>query len=273
MSSIPPKKLLEIARDVAFELGLPWRMGDLGENALDACESAKPPPGNLGLPPEQADEQTHWSIRRQVEKTGEGMDRLPFDQSEPTDNQIRVALLTFSLEQWRGLIDGFDQGDTNALLSYLHANRGPLENRLGYGNFGAIYEHAIRRHLILRWSQPGVRFVSITDALDAARIHKTARQRNIGRVPQPPQEPPWDEKSRPPFIAKKVSGPGRKVSRYKVDMMLKRMKENPPENFAGSIEDFLVWATAPEAYERGISAREASTKPPRKPDPYFCLED
>jgi hypothetical protein len=264
--------LLWIARDVAFELALPWRVEDLWRVGEDHT-TAKPPPGNLGLPASEADESTLQSIRvhRHVEKAGKGMDRLRPDQSEPIDGQIRVALRTFTAGQWQDLIDRFDQGDIDVLLSYLEANKSPLQNWFGAETFFSIYSRAMQRHLMLRWSQPGMRFVYLTDALEAARIHKGARRRNIEKAPKPPgQQRSWDEMSRPNFIAEKLNAHKREpeVTPYKARKILGRMKQTPPQDFDGSVQDYLMWATDPEAYERDLSARSGSV-PRRNPDPSF----
>src|SRR5215212_1879397 len=273
MGSIPSDKLCEIADAVAFGLELPWRVEDLRIKALEAYRAATHRATSSGLSREQASAQMDQLIREPVMKAGERMDQLAFGQSEPTDKQIRVALLTSSVGQWRILIDGFGQSHTDTLLAYLHTNKGPLENRLGRSNFGPIQAHGIRRHLLLRWDQPGTRFVVVTDAYEVARIHKTARQRNIGMTPKPPgQQRSWDEMSRPNHISERLSMLKRKVTPYTVREILKRMKQTSPYDFDGSILDYLMWATDPTAYERELSAR-ATAEPPRDPDPFFSSEN
>jgi len=273
MARIPPKNLSDAARRVALASRIPWRAKDLKAAALEAYRTVEPPPASLGLPPAQVSEAMLRKICEHVEKAAGLMDRLPPDKQEPTDEQIREALGTFSEQDWLTLIDEFDQNDTDALLSYLEANKSPLQNWLGAEKFFYVHSRAIQRHLASSWDQPGMGFVVITDPLEAAGIHKGARRLSIDRVQRPPgQERSWDEMSRPNHISEELSASGRKVSPYKVREILKRMKRKPPQDFDGSVQHYLVWAADPKIYERELSARSGGV-PRRKSDPFFASED
>lgn len=147
--------------------------------------------------------------------------------------------------------------------------KGPLENRLGYSKYHTILSHEVNRGLILFFRQPGIRMTALTDAYWAAHIRNTARRRNIEGVPRPSIKRSWAEVGDLNNIAESLSTHGRKVSPYKVKMMLGRMEQTPFEEFEGSFQDYLLWVTDPKAYKHDLRLREVATKPRRDPDPYF----
>jgi hypothetical protein len=276
MTNIPsrarPEAILDkTASDAAYELRLPWRVAQLREIAAEAYETTRPPTADLGLPGERIyTRRMLQSIREQVKKTGEKMERLPFGQNKPSagpsDIQIREALFTFSVQQWRDLIDGFDQSDVDALRSYLDANKNALVSRLGYNKYHTVFGQVVKRGLILLFSHGWTR---VTDAYWAAHIHNIARQHNIEGSPRPSAKRSWAEVGDLNNIAESLSVGGPKVTPYKVKMMLGRMKQTPFEDFDGTFEDYLLWATDPKAYKRHLHARNTAAKPRRDPDPYF----
>src|SRR5215204_1320279 len=112
MNSIPPKPT-EIARDVAaevaFELGRPWRVEDLRTEALQACRTAMQRAARSGLTNEQVCKRMRPRIKEQVLKAGKGMDALPPGKKKPTPEQVETSLRAFSIEQWITLIDDLDR--------------------------------------------------------------------------------------------------------------------------------------------------------------------
>jgi hypothetical protein len=134
MNSIPSKTLSVIAHDVALELGLPWRVGELREKATEACETAEPPSESLGLSRKQVNVRVLQGIKDQVSNTGREMDALPPDQSEPTPEQIEMALDTFSIDQWTNLMAYLDQTGTRTLLTHIRQDDGTLIQRLKESN-------------------------------------------------------------------------------------------------------------------------------------------
>jgi hypothetical protein len=178
MASIPPEKLTSIARDVAFELRLQWRVERLQAKALEAYPRALRRAATSGLPREQVDRLMHQRIYEIVRNAGKGMEALPSEESKPTPEQIGTALEAFSIEQWITLIDGLDQTDTMALRSYIEQHAGELKQRLGARKVGRIEERAIMRDYDHWLKENRDKLVPITDPHWAGSWREQARQAN-----------------------------------------------------------------------------------------------
>jgi len=233
--------------------------------------SAKPNPNLRDYPfPRQA----AIVIAKHVRKAAAGLsaDRKAGALEEPSNEQIRVALEFFSKEEWRELVDGFEQRDNDTLRSYLDPNRKALEKWLGTGKFNAIFGAAILRRTYLACSEPGARLISVTDAFWAARIEDLVRHRNIRGGSLPSGKRSWDEVRSPKAISEGLTFRGRGASPYKVRQMLARMEEAPFEDFDGDHMDYFMWATNPKDFERHRRTMETSPPYPRRaPDTYFSV--
>jgi hypothetical protein len=180
-TSIQPKKLFEIAADtVAFELGLPWRVDELREKAVEAYETAVERAEISGLAAKQADEaiRRRGTVYRTVMVAGRRMDRLPPGQSKPTPEQIETALEAFSTEQWIALIDGLDPSGTRALLSHIRQNSDELKQRPTARKIARIEVRAIMRDTDLWLAENRDKLVPISDVFWAVAFRNLAREAN-----------------------------------------------------------------------------------------------
>ena len=149
MGSIPPKKLAEITRDVAdevaFESGRPWRVEDLRAEALEAYRTAERRAASAGLSGEQTSKLVR--VYEQVLKAGREIDALPPGQTTRTPGQIATALAAFSTEQWRSLAETFHLEEADCVISFIdrHDNRHRLVQALGPEKWRAIVG-ALARH-------------------------------------------------------------------------------------------------------------------------------
>jgi hypothetical protein len=188
-STTPPERpdriLLGIARSVAFELRLPWRVEQLRQEAAKAYETAERRAARSGLPPKQTDELIRRFIYAQVKKAGEGMEGLPPGEENPAPERIEAALRTFTAEQWKILVEGFGQADVEALLSFIQLDADRLKQRLGPKELGRIEERARLRENILWVENNRSTLVPISDPYWADVLREEARQENLERRGHP----------------------------------------------------------------------------------------
>jgi hypothetical protein len=171
VSSTPKKKQLEdwiedAARRVACDLRLPWKLHELREHGRRGVDKAFREPGRgsgLSFP-----QQIQRHISEEVRKGGKSMRDQEYAQGGkrelPTDERIKDALETFSVEDWRGLIAEFGREDLDPLRDYLDANRDELEGRPNWKKkYEGVLVKAIKRNMILKLSHPKAKLVDITD--------------------------------------------------------------------------------------------------------------
>ena len=261
----------EAAHKAACKYRLPWRLEDLKKAGLEGIQRAQKAgryDEQMGLPFEQQADQ--W-IREAVDSTGKQLQAAAHTEHWPerSNVQIRLALKTFSAEEWQDLIDGFELWDIDALRAYLDANEEPLKKWLGYSKFITIRGREGIRGLILFLSQP-LQMTSLTDAMWAAHIRNDARRRNITGESRPSVKRSWGEVGGLNNIAESLSQQGHKVTPYQVKKILERLEQTPFEEFDGDYGDYLLWATDPKAYKRICHLRNTGRKWSRRnPDPYF----
>jgi hypothetical protein len=242
MASIPPEKLTSIARDVAFELRLQWRVERLQAKALEAYPTALRRAANSGLPREQVDRLMHQRIYETVRNAAKGMEALPPDESKPTPEQIETALEAFSIEQWVTLIDGLDQTDTRALRSYIEQHAGELKQRLGARKVGRIEERAIMRDIDNWLKENRDKLVPISDPHWAASWREQARQANrVGKGHTSTGQSIADLSSDISIarrLTKRDEQTGRemKVDDREVKRWLEQMERLPFEQYAADVE-------------------------------------
>jgi hypothetical protein len=185
MNSIPsperPDQILKsIARKVAFESRLPWRVEELRAKAVEAYETAELPAASLGLSREQVYRRMLQiqSINDQVKMAAQGMDRLPPGEQKPASERIEAALGTFTSEQWKILVEGFGQVDVEALLSFIRLDADRLKQRLGARKVARIEGRAIMRDVELWLRENRSKVVPITDVDWALPWPELVRQAN-----------------------------------------------------------------------------------------------
>ena len=124
MSSIPKKEQLEgwiedAARGVAFDLGLPWKLRELREHGLRGVDKALRAGRKSGL---SFPQQIQRHITEEVRKGGKSMRAQEQAQGGEwqlrTDERIKDALKTFSVEEWKDLIAEFSYKEVRKLGSY-----------------------------------------------------------------------------------------------------------------------------------------------------------
>lgn len=258
----------DIARQTALRFVLPWHMADLKEAGLRAArEASYKYDAATGTPFEK---QMRPRIRKAADQKGEGLQAsaIAGQLPEPSNDQAREALKTFSAQEWRELIGKFEQRDIDTLRPYLDANKEPLIQWLGQSEFNAIFCQVVERGLILFLRRP-VRMTTITDAMWAAHIYEEATQHNIAGTPRPSVKRSWSEVKGLNNIAESLNSRGGKVTPYKVKQMLERMECRPFEEFVGDYHDYFFWATDPKAFKHHLRLRETAPRPRRDPDPYF----
>jgi hypothetical protein len=245
MGSIPPKKPSEIARDVAnavaFESGRPWRVEDLRKKAREACRTAESSAAGLGLPNEQASARMRGLIYKQVFNAAKGMDALPPREEEPAPERIEAALRTFTVEQWRILLEGFGQVDVEALLSFIRQDADGLKQRLGAWKVGCIEERAIMRDTDLWLEDNRSKLVAITDPYWASEWREQARQANRVGKGHTATGRSIAELSSDISIARRLTkrdeqtGRLMKVNDREVKRWLERMERLPFEQYAADV--------------------------------------
>jgi hypothetical protein len=245
MGSIPPKKPSEIARAVAdavaFESGRPWRVEDLRKKALEVCRTAESSTASLGLPDEQASALMRRLIYKQVFKAAKGMDALPPGQEKPAPERIEAAIGTFTVEQWRILLEGFGQVDVEALLSFIQDADG-LKQRLGARKVGCIEERAYMRDTNLWLERDRSKLVAITDPYWASEWREQASQANRVGKGHTATGRSIAELSSDSSIARRLTKIDEQTSReMKVDdrevkRWLEQMERLPFEQYAADVE-------------------------------------
>lgn len=104
-----------LAHDVAVRQSLPWDLLRLRDAAL---------PGD----PQFATDRAATARAR----------RSAGSAAKPTDEQIRIALEQFTVEEWEGFIGGFSKRDLEPLRAYLTAHKEELEARLGLRKYNSV---------------------------------------------------------------------------------------------------------------------------------------
>jgi hypothetical protein len=241
MGSIPPKKPSEIARDVAFESGRPWRVEDLRKKAREACRTAESSAASLALPDEQASALMRRLIYKQVFKAAKGMDALPPGEEKPAPERIEAALGTFTVEQWRILLEGFGQVDVEALLSFIRQDADALKQKLGARKIGRVEERAIMRDIDHWLKEDRDRLEPITDPYWASEWREQARQANRVRKGRIATGRSIAELSSDSSIARRLTkrdeqtGREMKVNDREVKRWRERMERLPFEQYADDV--------------------------------------
>jgi len=248
----PDRILLGIARGVAFELRLPWRVEQLRQEAAKAYETAERRAARSGLPPKQTDELIRRLIYAQVKKAGEGMEDLPPGEEKPAPERIEAALGTFTAEQWKILVEGFGQVDVEALLSFIQLDADRLKQRLGPRELGRIEERASLRENVLWVENNRSTLEPISDPYWADVLREEARRENLERRGHPAKEVSVSEQASDRSIARHLSkrdeqtGHDMKVSPYEVKQWRERAQSLP-------YEQYLVDVGADDEEKRGFA--------------------
>jgi hypothetical protein len=286
----PPERqdrvLESIARGVAFERRLPWRLAELREEAAKAYDTAESPPASLGLPLEQVSRSMLRQIYEQVKNAAGRMDPLPPDQSQPTTQQIRAALEAFSSKQWTpverfppmglsppmegwpiiearfGLMQSVGRAEVEALLHHIRQVNGDLARRIGARELEAIEGVAISRQIELTLPEDRPKLVAISDPFWACFWRELARQVTRQHRGLPARGRSVIEQASDRNIAKRLSKSDAKTGRamtvtpYEVRMWRERMAKLSFEQFAAAVgADEDKMATARIAYLTMIRAK------------------
>jgi hypothetical protein len=267
----PPERqdrvLESIARGVAFERRLPWRLEELREEAAKAYDTAEPPPASLGLPLEQVSRSMLRQIYEQVKNAAGRMDPLPPDQSQPTPSQIDAAFEAFSSKQWTplerfppmrlsppmegwpilearfGLMQSVGRAEVEALLHHIRQVKGDLARRIGARKLEAIEGQALMRHTELTLPEDRSKMVAISDPHWAAFWREQARHANREGRGRPAKGRSRAEQVSDRRLAERLSkrdeqmqtGREMKVTRHQVKEWRARMEELPYEQYASEV--------------------------------------
>ncbi len=235
MDSIPSTQLAGIARDVALELGRPWRVEELHAKALEAYPTAKRRAATSGLSGEQA---YMWMLRRihkDVMQVGKGLDVLPFGEEKPAPERIEAAFGTFTAEQWNGLIEGFDQAEVDALLSFIREDVDRLKQKLGVREVGRIEERASLREIVLWVENNRSTLVPISDPFWAHVLSEDASQENREGQGHPAKGVSVSEEVSETNLARLLSKRDMNVSAYEVGEWLKRARHLSFEQYVANV--------------------------------------
>ena len=74
--------------------------GGAARRSVEGIRRGRAAPASLGLRQKDISKRMLKQIYGRVKKAGEGMNRLPPDQSKPTAQQIDAALEAFTVRQW-----------------------------------------------------------------------------------------------------------------------------------------------------------------------------
>jgi hypothetical protein len=252
MNSIPSKGtpeptdrlrqiLADVAREVAFELRLPWRVKQLRARTLEAYEAAEPPSTALGLPREQVYQRMLQRIYEDVRLAGEGMEDLPPGEEKPTPGLIEAALGTFTVEQWGILLQDLDQVGVEALLSFVRQDQDGLKQRFSARKVGRIEARAITRGTELWLENNRSKLVAISDPYWAGVWREQARQANSQGRGLPARGRSVAEQASDRSVASRLTkrdhkaGHKMKVSAYEVARWRERAERLPFEEYAALV--------------------------------------
>lgn len=221
MGSIPSRTRSDIGRDVASELGLPWRVGELRAKAEEAHPAAKRRAASSGLASEQADDLVHHLIYKAVKEAGEGMNPLPPDQERPTLGQIQTALAAFTPDQWkRDLTGNFNLEEANTVCEHLDdsAHRPRLVERFGSQKVYAALGAAALRAIELERADDSLKTVAVTDPYWAVLWWDEASSANRRGAGHPSKGRSLMEGVSERNAAKRFSRGDKKVSAYEIGL-------------------------------------------------------
>ncbi len=185
------------------------------------------------------------------QKAAQGGERLL-----PSDEQIKDALETFCVEEWKSLIEGFDYREALKLGNYIEAHRGELEQAPEWRKYERVDVTARERRIVLALSHPKARLIGVTDPFWDAVWQEMSRIKNLEGAPRPSERRSWSEMTSERAIAEALSERGYTVTPYQVKKWRERMEREPFEEFDGDTEDYLLKMRDPAAYQRLRRRRE-----------------
>src|SRR5215204_2786353 len=134
MGSVPDyqevtRRIEIVAKQVAIEFRLPWRLPDLRKHGWYGVSWANHTyDQRLCLPfPQYAWRYIRDAVRRRAELISTEEDTESAKKTPPPEGWVRDALETFSKKEWILLIKNFGREDLDPLRDYLDANREELE--------------------------------------------------------------------------------------------------------------------------------------------------
>ena len=174
----------------------------------------------------------------------------------PTDERIKEALETFTVEEWKGLIAEFGYKEAQKLGSYLKTHREEHEHSPERKKYESIDVFARERRMVLKLSHPKAKLIGMTDPFWDVLWQEESRAKNLEGAPRPSEPRSWPEMVSERAIAEALSKPGYTVTPYQVKKWRERMALEPFEEFEGDIDDYLLKIRDPAAYERLQRQRE-----------------
>jgi len=174
----------------------------------------------------------------------------------PTDERIKDALKTFSVEEWKDFIAEFEYKEVRKLGSFLKAHREEHEHASERKKYESVDIFARERRMVLQLSHPKAKLIAITDPFWDAHWQEKSRTKNLEGAPRPSERRSWSEMASERAIAEALSGPGYTVTPYQVKRWRERMEQEPFEEFEGAVDDYLLKMRDPAAYERLRHRRE-----------------
>jgi hypothetical protein len=258
VDSIPPKTasaedlgwmLRQAVRELAFELRLPWKVKQLfeaGKQGIRIALDNNSDSGTLGLTPEQL---LNARIRQEIGRAGSAMQAQAAAAGEtqpPSEREMDLALEVFDIQQWRELIESFDQVDAVRVRSYVEQNADDLRQRFGVKKLNVVRARATMRGIALWLKDNRSELDPITDAYWAVVWKEQSRFANTLGKEHPPRGRSLDEATSERNTARNLSKRDEighhdmSVSAYKVKQWRRRWRELPFEEYDGDFLDYLV---------------------------------
>ncbi len=259
-------QLKAAAHQEAYRFRLPWELSRLREagelGVLEALKAQKE--RALGLPFPQAAygeiEKTTRAAAERLRARREGGEEAP----PPTEENILEALETFSKQEWRDLIAGFEEQDLTLLRSYLDAHTEEVGNQLGRTEYLAVFGSAVSHSIFLRarlLSRLGARMTPVTHPMWAAAWAQNSRQRKMEGAPRPSRRRSWEEMASYRGIAEALSRNGQEVTDKLIKVYFERMKQVPIEKFDGDVLAYYSMIADTRAFQRYLRSQYQGASP------------
>lgn len=207
----------------------------------------------------------------------------PTELSPALEKSVSAAYNAYSKDEWKRIIPKLNHADLRPLLLYLRDNkdqltraqveqndiaeteRGDLSQRVSeraaeaWAKYGAVFDAAARRSMILLFSQGKWEATPISDPLWVAVWWEMSRKRTRELWPRPSKRRSWMEMASDRAVAESL-GYDPDTMHGEVAKWRKRMKEVSLEQFVekygGDWTDYLTWVRNPPLHKKLQKQRE-----------------